>query len=84
MSPTPFRISTRTNLMLSSQLNQVFRWCSGMIFSRPSLTASAACLPMSLQFTYHCGFIRGSTMSLERLTVWRQSTEQKTRLKINK
>lgn len=38
-----------------------------MILSRPSLTASAACLPISVQLTYHCGFISGSTMSLERL-----------------
>lgn len=39
-----------------------------MIFNRPSLTASAACLPISAQLTYHCGFISGSTMSLDRLS----------------
>lgn len=53
--------------MLSIQLNQVLRWWSGMIFSRPSRTASAACLPISPQLTYHWGFISGSTMSLDRL-----------------
>lgn len=63
------RVLISSCLMLSIQLNQVLRWWSGMIFRRPSRTASAACLPMSVQLTYHCGFNRGSTMSLERLQV---------------
>mmetsp|Transcript_11473 Transcript_11473/g.29320 ORF Transcript_11473/g.29320 Transcript_11473/m.29320 type:complete len:290 (-) Transcript_11473:1105-1974(-) len=52
--------------IFSSQLYQIFLWCSGTIFNLPSRTASTAFAAMSVQSQNHCGIASGSMMSFDR------------------